>query len=69
MTRATKIKTVTVRIEAALHDKLLRRAELEDRSISSVTRRCIHSALAVDQLGPDLRIRRRGDATPFDASR
>ena len=60
MTRATKIKTVTVRIEAALHDKLLRRAELEDRSISSVTRRCIHSALAVDR--PDLRVRRSADA-------
>ena len=46
LTRATKIKTVTVRIPAALHDELLRRADLEERSISSITRRCISSALA-----------------------
>ena len=67
MTRATK--TITTRISAELHDELRRRAELEERSLSSVTRRCISSALAADQLGPDLRVRRGGDARPFDASR
>ena len=60
MTRATKVKTITTRISAELHDELRRRAELEERSVSSVTRRCIHSALAVDR--PDLRVRRSADA-------
>ena len=58
MTRATK--TITTRISAELHDELRRRAELEERSLSSVTRRCISSALAVDR--PDLGVRRSADA-------
>ncbi len=60
---------LTIRIPALLFDELRRRATLEDRSVSSVTRRCISSALAVDQLGPDQRIRPTGDATPFESAR
>ena len=68
MTSSTETDFLGVKVPRQLKERLQRVAAAEDRSVSSVVRRALESALA-DHPITDPRVRPGGDASRFEGGR